>query len=168
MGKPKNSTQTGPEPKVRGRAFGLLIALSFGIAGVAPARAESGGDAEKLLRLDIMLMVTGLRCRNTRDNFIRDYGRFSAKHMGMLKGASYDLYTNISRRFGHNGGRLALDRMRVSIANQYGTGHPWLDCGQLKMVASNLSRVEGRTTLVEAADQLLQRQPVAQLAIAGM
>ncbi len=163
-----NPSQPMPEPKMRGRVLSLLIALSFGIAGVVPARADTGSDAEKLLRLDIMLMVTGLRCRNTSDDFIPDYGHFAAKHMGMLKGASYDLNNDMSRRFGQNGGKRALDRMRVTMANQYGTGHPWLDCRQLKMVASDLSRVEGRATLVEAADQLLQRQPVAQLAIAGM
>jgi hypothetical protein len=155
------------EGTFRGRVLCLLIALSFGIAGVIPARAETGGDAEKLLRLDIMLMVTGLRCRTTSDNFWSEYGQFSAKHLGTLNGASYDLRTDMAVRFGEDAGERSLDRMRVSMANQYGVGHPWLDCGQLKMVASNLSRVEGRATLVEAADQLLQLRPVEHFALAG-
>lgn len=154
------------ERKVPGRALGLLLALSFGIAGIVPAKANSSSDAEKLLRLDIMLMVTALRCRKTSDNFWTDYGRFTARHMGALNGASHDLGAGMSRRLGPAGARKALDRLRVTIANRYGVGHPWLDCRQLKMVARNLAQVEGRATLVEAADQLLASRASGQFALA--
>jgi hypothetical protein len=56
--------------------------------------------------------------------------------------------------------------MSVDMANQFGRGYPWLNCGQLKMVASNLSQVDGRTTLIEAADQLLSIRPIEHLALA--
>jgi hypothetical protein len=56
--------------------------------------------------------------------------------------------------------------MSTSMANSYGQGHPWLNCGQLKQVAKNLAKVDGRATLEEAADQLLARSGSTQLAYA--
>lgn len=144
---------------------GIVAALALGLA--TPAHADSGdGSAEKLRRLDIMLMVTGLRCRKTPDNFIDDYGRFTSKHMSELNAASRDLKADLAHRHGANGAVRALDRMSVVMANEYGGGHPWLNCSELRQVARSLSGVEGRATLVEAADQLLSRQrgPVFALA----
>lgn len=159
------SASVGQRKAVRG--LPALVAISVALAPAQPAQAAgSGGDAEKLLRLDIMLMVTGLRCRKTGDNFWLDYGRFTTKHMGSLNGANSYLRSDLSRRIGRKAAKRALDRMSVTMANQYGRGHPWLDCGQLKMVASNLSRVDGRATLVEAADQLLLSRPIERFALA--
>jgi hypothetical protein len=57
-----------------------LAAVSMLIT--VPASAEVGmSQAEKLRRLDIMLMVTGLRCRTTADNFNSEYGRFTTAHL---------------------------------------------------------------------------------------
>ena len=136
------------------------------LATAMPAQAGSGSAAEKLLRLDIMLMVTGLRCRKSSDDFWSDYGRFTSRHIGTLNGANADLRSDMARRFGDKAGKRALDRMSVTMANQYGRGHPWLDCRQLKMVASNLAKVQGRETLVEAADQLLSIRPIEHFALA--
>jgi len=41
------------------------------------------------------------------------------------------------------------------MANQYGAGHPWLECGELKIVAKSLAQMQGTDALIEAADQLL-------------
>ena len=60
-------------------AAGLLVSF--------PVSAGSFSQAEKLRKLDIMLMVTGLRCRNTSDNFNREYGRFTSAHMSELNAA---------------------------------------------------------------------------------
>jgi hypothetical protein len=57
--------------------------------------------------------------------------------------------------------------MSVVMANEYGNGHPWLSCHELRQVAQSLALVEGRETLVEAAGQLLERQPRPLLALAG-
>ena len=54
---------------VKGVAASLAAAAM--LAGV-PASANTLEDAEKLRKLDIMLMVTGLRCRTTADNFQAD------------------------------------------------------------------------------------------------
>lgn len=121
-----------------------------------PASAEVGmGQAEKLRRLDIMLMVTGLRCRTTADNFNSEYGRFTTAHLGTLNAASNELKSAFTKRYGSAGANKALDRLSVQMANAYGQGHPWLSCGQLKQVAGTLASMHGTQPLVEAADELL-------------
>lgn len=144
----------------------VLAALAAALGIAAPAQASAQEEAEKLLRLDIMLMVTGLRCRSGGDDFWSDYGRFTAKHMGILNGANADMRSDHGRRFGASAAKRSLDRLSVTMANQYGKGHPWLDCGQLKTVARNLAQVDGRATLVEAAGQLLSPGPVEHFALA--
>ena len=147
---------------IANRVAASLAAVSLGIA--IPASAAPGGagaeEAEKLRRLDIMLMVTGLRCRTTADNFQGDYGRFTTQHLSELNAASDRLKSDLAQRYGAAGANRALDRMSVSMANTYGQGHPWLDCAQLKTVTRNLAASQGSAPLVAAADQLLGARPV--------
>lgn len=145
---------------------GLGAAIALGLA--TPAHGAAGDQsAEKLRRLDIMLMVTGLRCRTTADNFTSDYGAFTRKHLGELNAANRELRTDLARRHGAQGAVRALDRMSVVMANEYGGGHPWLNCSELRQVTRNLAKVQGRATLVEAADQLLSRQRGSAFALAA-
>lgn len=133
-----------------------LAALTLGIAAATPAHAAgSMSGAEKVRRLDIMLMVTGLRCRTTADNFQADYGRFTTNQLSDLNAANAELKGEMARRYGAAGAQRALDRLSTVMANGYGQGHPWLGCAELKSVARNLATVRGRATLEEAADQLL-------------
>ncbi|MDE2595738.1 MAG: S-adenosyl-L-homocysteine hydrolase [Sphingomonadales bacterium] len=144
--------------------------IAAGLAAVAmlaavPATANAMSGAEKLRRLDIMLMVTGLRCRTTADNFQADYGRFTTRHIGELNLAAAQLRGEMARRFGAAGAERALDRLSVTMANDYGQGHPWLSCHELKMVAANLVDAQGADTLEAAADQLLASNGSGQLAM---
>jgi hypothetical protein len=145
------------ERTLLGSSLAALAALAVGLAMTTPAHAagESMSGAEKLHRLNIMLMVTGLRCRSTVDNFTADYGRFNASHISELKAANDELKAAMARRYGAVAGQRALEHMSTTMANNYGQGHPWLGCADLKMVARNLVEVRGRATLEEAADQLL-------------
>ena len=122
-----------------------------------PSTAQAGtdSDAEALRKLDIMLMVTGLRCRNTSDNFTPEYGRFTSAHMSELNAAAASLKKEMVARYGSARANRALDRLSVQMANQYGQGHPWLNCRQLKQVAGSLANMRGAQPLVEAADELL-------------
>jgi hypothetical protein len=140
-----------------------MAAMSMLIS--VPAQAGSWSQAEKLRRLDIMLMVTGLRCRTTADNFQADYGRFTTAHLPALNAASRSLKTELSRRHGAAGANRALDRLSVQMANDYGQGHPWLSCGQLKQVARNLATVKGSAPLLAAADELLGERGNTQVAM---
>jgi hypothetical protein len=131
-----------------------------------PASAGGWSQAEKLRRLDIMLMVTGLRCRTGPDNFQPDYGRFTTAHLGALNAASTSLKRELSARHGAAGVHRAMDRLSVQMANQYGQGHPWLNCGQLKQVTKSLAVARGSAPLLAAADQLLTPTGNAQIALA--
>jgi hypothetical protein len=156
------------ERRLLAASLAALAALAFGLAMATPARAAGAmSGAEKLRRLDIMLMVTGLRCRATADNFTADYGRFTASHLGELNAASAELKTDFARRYGPGGAQRALDRLSTTMANGYGQGHPWLTCADLKVVARNLAVVRGRATLEEAADQLLSDASPPRFAFAG-
>jgi hypothetical protein len=138
----------------------------MGLLASVPASAGTMGSAEKLRRLDIMLMVTGLRCRTTADNFQADYGRFTTAHIAELNAASNAMKADLSSRFGAAGASRALDRVSTTMANAYGGGHPWLSCGQLKAVARNLAVAQGKAPLEAAADQLLADTGSVQLALA--
>ena len=149
--------------------MGIVKGVAASLAAVSmlasvPASANTMSNAEKLRRLDIMLMVTGLRCRTTADNFTADYGRFTGKHLGALNAASATMKSQLAKRYGPAGANRALDKISVTMANQYGQGHPWLTCGQLKMVAKNLANANGQAPLLEAADQLLAEKGSPQLA----
>ena len=149
--------------------MGIVNRVAASLAAVAmlaplPVSASALSDAEKIRRLDIMLMVTGLRCRTGADNFQADYGRFTTNHIRTLNAASATMKAQLAKRHGAGGANRALDKVSVTMANQYGNGHPWLSCGQLKMVARNLATAKGQAPLVAAADQLLAEKGSAQIA----
>ncbi len=147
----------------RQRVAAALAAVSMVVA--VPTSAQAMSQAEKLRRLDIMLMVTGLRCRTGADNFQADYHRFTGRHLHALNAASDSLKREMAVRHGHAGAVRALDRLSVTMANSYGQGHPWLGCRELRMVARNLAEVHGNDTLEAAADQLLAESGSPQMAI---
>ena len=148
-----------------------ILAVSAGLAvtlgAVAPAQAAGSlGGAEKLRRLDIMLMVTSLRCRTTSDNFLAEYQNFTANHLPELNQASDELRRDLANKYGSAGSARALDRISTVMANAYGQGHPWLNCHDLKSVTRDLAAVRGRSTLEEAAEQLLGDGRAVELAYA--
>ena len=136
------------------KGFAACVAAA-GMVLSYPAAAGGTGQAEKIRRLDIMLMVTGLRCRTTKDNFQHEYGQFTTNHIGELNDAAHQLKAQYAVQYGPGKADRALDKLSVQMANQYGNGHPWLNCGQLKQVASTLADMRGLQPLVEAANDLL-------------
>ena len=146
---------------------GISVVVSVALGVVAPAQAEgSFGRAEKLRRLDIMLMVTSLRCRTTSDNFNVEYDSFATSHLSELNQANDELRRDLANQVGSAGSARALDRISTVMANAYGQGHPWLNCHELKSVTRDLAQVQGRSTLEEAADQLLGDGRTVELAYA--
>lgn len=134
---------------------GLAALAATAMLLTSPARAAAPGDAEKLRRLDIMLMVTALRCRTTADNFQSDFADFEAAHLAELNDAAMQLRKGLVGEYGVKGADRALDRLSTGMANQYGQGHPWLGCAELRQTTRLLAKVAGRTVLVSAADELL-------------
>jgi len=133
-------------------ATGIIAAA---LATATPVHAAADNSAEQLRRLDIMLMVTGLRCRTTADNFQADFQAFESQHLAELNAAARSLRASYVARFGARGADRELDRISTTMANQYGGGHPWLGCHELKQVTRSLALAQGAEPLIAAADELL-------------
>jgi hypothetical protein len=145
--------------KFRHLSAALAAAAAFGMT-VPAAHAETpSGEAAKLRRLDIMLMVSSLRCRFGADNFQDDYVRFSTNQNASMQAAFQTLQADYTARMGATGAKKALDTLSVSMANQYGQGHPWLGCGELKAMTQDLAGTSERTRLLAAADAVLDDRP---------
>lgn len=151
-----------------------MIALRTGLATLAaaatifstPVAAAGSGEAEKLRRLNIMLMVTALRCRTTEDDFQADFAAFESAHMPELNDAALQLRKDLVGANGLVGANRALDRLSTGMANQYGQGHPRLDCSELKQATRLLVELKGRDALLRAADELLSPADRPTLAMA--
>lgn len=135
---------------MRARAACLVAVMALPWA--SPAQAMfSQSEAEAVRKLDIMLMVSSLRCRFGPDDFRADYQRFSARHLTTLNAAYRSLHQGLARTHGAKRATRMLDDISVSMANRYGQGHPWLDCKQLREVVRELAdRTEGHELLGEA------------------
>jgi len=168
------TSRGGERRLLAGSIMGLVAALAVGLsdpahaakpgieknkAGPVPAATAGAGDgAEQLRRLDIMLMVTSLRCRRTADDFQADYGDFTQEHLADLNDAARALQAGFVGRYGDRGATRALDKISAVMANQYGAGHPWLNCHELKQITRGLAHSHGRGALVDAAQEVLADQ----------
>ena len=138
-------------------AAAMLAASS--LVATAPAQAQScwgpqAVAAAKLRNLDIMLMVTALRCRKGADNFQPDYYKFSAAHQAELNVANGVIRAQFAGG-GATAANRALDKMSVVIANSYGIGHPELGCRELRQVTRDLATTRASGALLSAADTLV-------------
>jgi hypothetical protein len=144
-------------------SFAKIFATAASAAAIlltpVPALASGSSDAENLRRLDIMLMVTSLRCRMGADDFQPHYRKFSANHLSTLNTAARSLEAGLVAQYGAKGAKRALDRISVGMANEYGQGHPWLGCGELKQITSDLAASHDASELKLAAAELLAASP---------
>lgn len=139
-----------------GRITSFVAALTacgaICVAGAAPAAAQSAQqEAETLRRLDIMLMVSSLRCRFGEHDMRPEYGRFTTRHMNVLNQAARTMQARYTRR--------QMDTLQTTMANVYGQGHPWLDCAGLQQRTEELAQARTRVELLAAADELLAAEP---------
>ncbi|WP_150124959.1 S-adenosyl-L-homocysteine hydrolase [Tsuneonella mangrovi] len=146
---------------MRTGTLGLALVATAGMMMPQTAAAETAHEARQLRSLDIMLMVSSLRCRMGPDNFQADYQRFTSRHIGMLNSAGHVLQADLNRRYGTTRGRAAFDRLSVGMANKYGRGHPWMSCMELKSATRDLAQTapNDRASLLAAADTMLADNP---------
>ncbi len=142
-----------------------VLAAVSSLALAMPAQAQTAaGEAAQLRKLDIMLMVSSLRCRFGADNFQADYAQFSTNQYGTMHAAFNTLQADYSARMGAMGAKRALDTISVGMANHYGQGHPWLGCSELKGLTRDLAGTADRGRLLAVADEVLRDSPPVQLA----
>ena len=134
-------------------------------AGAHPAAAQDD-SATQIRQLDIMLMVTSLRCRHGEHDFQADYRRFARNNLKSLNAAHNQLRRELTARHGAKGSKRALDRLGVRMANSYGRGHPWMGCAELKETAQQLGAVTDKDALYDAAKRLLAPEPAPTINVA--
>lgn len=145
-----------------------IAAASLAIGGMTPLNAAGpDASAEQLRRLDIMLMVSSLRCRNGADDFQADYGRFATRHLSVMNGAARQMQAQYTARYGAKGAKRAVDKVSVEMANQYGLGHPWLGCKELKQITRDLASRRPGEGLNEAASEYLATRPIDRTKLAA-
>jgi hypothetical protein len=138
--------------KLKAMAAGLSMAGAVMIS--TPAAADPiVNNAEEIRKLNIMLMVTSLRCRAGEHDFQPEYRLFKTAHGPSLAEADGHLKRQMNARYGEQ--KRPLDRIGVSIANTYGNGHPWMDCAGLKDATLKLTMSQDRQHLADMAGVLL-------------
>ena len=137
----------------------MVAAATAATLLVTPTAASAQSQDEQVRKLDIMLMVTSLRCRMGQDDFQPHYRKFTTNHITALNAAARRLESGLVKRHGAKGAKRALDRISVGMANQYGQGHPWLNCAELKEITHDLSKSKDPVVLSQAADELLGPAP---------
>ena len=118
-----------------------LCALALSIIAV-PAQAcwtSAEQDAAKVANLNMMMMVSALRCRKGPDDFLADYNRFVKNNNPVIGSQNAAVRSHFARINGNGHADAAMDKFIIGIANSYGGGHQWLGCAQLKLVAQDLS-----------------------------
>jgi hypothetical protein len=119
------------------------------------AHATAMMRAGRLKQLDIMLMVTALRCRAGADDFQADYHAFEAAHMDAINDASRLILAEATARLGADAGHVEMERVVTATANRYGNGHPWLGCGDLHHLAHDLAEEHSDDALIAEAAEVL-------------
>ena len=120
----------------------LLCALAAMIM-TAPAQAcwtNAEEDAAKVANLNMMMMVTALRCRKGPDDFLAEYNRFVKNNNPVIGSQNAAVRSHFARINGNTSADAAMDKFIIGIANSYGGGHDRLGCSDLKIVAKELSR----------------------------
>jgi hypothetical protein len=109
---------------------------------VSPAQAcwtSAEQDAAKVANLNMMMMVSALRCRKGPDDFLADYNRFVTNNNPVIGSQNAAVRSHFARINGNGNADAAMDKFIIGIANSYGGGHQWLGCAQLKLVAQDIS-----------------------------
>lgn len=154
--------------------LGLAAMAAAAVLGAAPVSAQlalpaaaPATSASDLRELDVMLMVSALRCRFGADDFMAEYSQFAAQHRETLGRANASLLADLAAAHGAKGAANELDRISIRLANRYGNGHPWLDCAQLRQVTRDLAMSSDAELLTLEARRLVGSEPYAEMQLAA-
>jgi hypothetical protein len=125
----------------KGKVASLLALATMGMA--QPAQAcwtVSEQDAAKIANLNMMMMVSALRCRKGADDFLGDYNRFVKNNNPVLGAQNAAVRGHFARIDGAKVADRQMDRFVIGLANSYGGGTDSKGCDQLKSVAFELGQ----------------------------
>src|ERR1700712_4464812 len=98
-------------------ALGAGLSLAIAPAAQAACFAQATLGEAKLRTLDVMLMVSSLRCRTGAEDFQADYGRFVDANRAELSRANHVILDDFAARMGAARASAEMDRTSVRIAN---------------------------------------------------
>ena len=107
-----------------------------------PAQAcwdNAAQNAAKISNLNMMLMVTALRCRGGSDNFLAQYNDFVKTNNALLGSQNSIIRSQFAKTVGLKAAETALDKLTTGYANTYGAGHPYMGCHELKTMMSEVA-----------------------------
>jgi hypothetical protein len=147
--------------KISGKVAATVLA-AMSVAN--PAQACWTGieqDAAKVANLNTMMMVSALRCRNGKDNFLTEYNMFVRHNNSLLGAQNAALRSHFARINGAKAADSAMDRFVIGIANNYGAGHDTMGCGQLRQLAVTLSeKGHSAGSLLSLAEASIEKIPL--------
>jgi hypothetical protein len=142
MSQSPKQTQRGVVDMLNTGKASVLFALAATMMA-SPAQAcwtNAEQDAAKVANLNMMMMVSALRCRKGPDDFLVDYNQFVKNNNTVIGSQNAAVRSHFARINGGGNADAAMDKFIIGIANSYGGGHDRLGCGELKVVAQHLSR----------------------------
>jgi hypothetical protein len=144
---------------------GTAAALALTAMMVAqPAQAcwtNAETDAAKVANLNMLMMVSALRCRSGQDNFLNEYNRFVSLNNGAIGSQNAAVRSHFARMDGNARAEGATDRFIIEIANHYGSGHQTLDCAELRAVAGQLAQPgHDARSLLAMAEMTVEEVPL--------
>ncbi len=120
------------------RAVAAIASISIASPSAA-CWTKAEADAAKVANLNMMMMVTALRCRKGPDDFLHDYNSFVKNNNHVIGVQNGEVRAHFVRINGSSGADAAMDKFVIGIANSYGSGHASLDCKALKQIAATLA-----------------------------
>lgn len=139
---------------------GSIAAALLGVSLVAtPAQAcwtNAEQDAARIANMNQMLMVSALRCRFGKDNFLSNYNRFIKNNNDVLASQHAIIKARYARTMGEKAAFAELDRFIIALSNYYGGGHGDPDCTKLEELSTELSKGKQEVkTLAMVADGIV-------------
>ena len=140
--------------------FALAATMTAGQAQACWSNTEQ--DAAKVANLNMMMMVSALRCRKGPDDFLSEYNRFVKLNNATIGSQNAVVREHFARVGGFKNAEAAMDKFIIGIANSYGSGHQDLGCMQLKALAQELSNNSHSVdSLLVVADSYIAEFPLA-------
>jgi hypothetical protein len=147
--------------KVTGKVAALALAATLAAHPAQACWTNAEADAAKLANLNMMMMVSALRCRNGQDNFLNEYNRFVKSNNAMLGAQNATMKNHFARMNGAKSAESAMDKYVISLANHYGSGHESMGCAELKSVAGDMAaKSHSAGSLLEIAERSAERLPL--------
>jgi hypothetical protein len=141
----------------------VLLALAATITAY-PAQAcwtNAEQDAAKVANLNMMMMVSALRCRKGPDDFLAEYNRFVKNNNPVLGSQNAAVRNHFARINGAKAADAQMDKFVIGLANSYGGGHDSLGCAQLKDIAGDLAQKSHNAgSLLSIAEESVDTYPL--------